>query len=239
MKKNFFLVLILSSLLNFTSCKKGTFCENGHGDLSTEERLVSEFDRINLLSAADVYIIQDQTQALSAIAQDNILKILETQVVDRELLIDFSECVRDHKQVTLHATMSEIRYITLKGSGNIISEDYLTDDEINLLIPGSGKIELKNIDFERIVTEIAGSGDIALTGKNIKHNIIILGSGNVLAFDLESETVNIQLFGSGNIYVSASVDLNVKITGSGNVYYKGSPNITQEITGSGKVVDSN
>jgi len=241
MKKiNFLIIGIILIFSIILSCRKGYFCESGYGEQSSQEIKVNEFNRINLTANADVYLSQGDTQEVSIVAQDNILKILKTNVIDQEMVIDFDECVSDYDKVKIYIKIKNIKALKVSGAGTIISEDNLISDNISLTIEGSGNIDLEKVNFEKIISLISGSGDINLIGTNNQHVIQISGTGNINAFDLISHNVNVELSGSGNIHVFVNNTLNVKISGSGSVYYKGNPpNINMETTGTGKVISSN
>jgi len=238
-KLNYLLIVILVIMSITISCRRGFFCESGFGDLSSENRTVNEFNRIDLKVAGTIYLLQGDTQNVTVIGQDNILKILDTKVVNQELVIDFSECASNYEDIKIYVTIKNYKALKISGSGSIISEDSLFSEEIDLNITGSGSIDLKNVEFEKIISKISGSGNILLKGINTQHDIQITGSGDLESYELESENINIELDGTGNIYVWAVSTLNIKILGSGSVYYKGFPEINTEILGSGKIISSN
>lgn len=83
--------------------------------------------------------------------------------------------------------------------------------------------------------DIAGSGNIHITGETKDELIKIAGHGDYKGEDLKAENAEIHIAGSGNVKVFADNKLEIHIAGSGDVYYKGNATIEQHIAGSGTI----
>ena len=155
---------------------------------------------------------------------------------DGTLIIESKDSYSTSAGVKVYATMTEIRRFTITGSGSINSESPFSPHELNLLIAGSGNMNL-NVRAHKIWSSIVGSGNIHFAGRSEYHNITIAGSGNIEALDLRVSSYDIQIPGSGECRVHVDDILNVIIAGSGIVYYRGNPSvINTTIVGSGDVI---
>ena len=140
---------------------------------------------------------------------------------------------------------------------------FVNQNDLDIIISGSGDVNLKEFAGKDISIDIEGSGDISLgsceTTENLsvviegsgevkaladfeslnKLKVSIIGSGDYYGFPIEANNCNVSIMGSGDCKLTALENLDIIINGSGDVYYKGSPAINQTINGSGSVISSN
>ena len=239
--KNNVLVFLLSSLFILPACHDDDlFGIRGEGPTVSEERELSQFDRIELEVDADVILKQGEDQEVVVEAQGNILSVLETDVKNGKLEIDFGRHhVRRHNDIKIYITVPDITSLKVAGSGSIRSSEDFEVYDLDLKISGSGKIDLGVTGANSIDTDISGSGDLYLNGDVIRHQANISGSGKIKAYDLVTKNADIEISGSGNSEVYVTDRLKAKISGSGKIRYKGSPAVEVNVSGSGKVENAN
>lgn len=239
---------ILSSLgflavILLSSCGKNGPCIKGDGNVITETRTVASFNKIELDGSSDIYITQDSVQSLVIEAEENILKILETEVSGSRLNIGFEKhrCVWKHEPIKVYITMPDLKGVSIDGSGDVYVQGHFDLGDVDLDIDGSGNIHMGDVSASSIGMSISGSGDATFSGPTTVEyfDISIDGSGKVKAFGLPANHVTVDIDGSGDCKVQALQTLNVKISGSGDVYYIGNPQINIDIDGSGDVINSN
>lgn len=207
----------------------------GSGYVITEERLLSDFDRIVVEGSANVIISQGEEQMVQIEADDNIVPIIETRVRGGELTIDPSRRYRTKQEVNIYITTPAISSLRISGSGNIYGETPITGDVLELAISGSGNMDLE-IDYTRLASEINGSGDVLLFGEVNDQEVHISGSGDYHAKELLSQDCYIKISGSGFGEVNVSDRLDAEIRGSGDVVYFGNPQVSSSIRGSGHLI---
>lgn len=238
--KNTALILMLLSLVMFSSCDDDHRKVRGEGPTATETRFVRSFDELRLKVDGDVYLTQGPAKEIRIEAQRNILDIIETDVRNHRLEVTFGRhWVNRHNGIRIYITTPDINALTVDGSGSIVGENALTTHDLNLYINGSGRIDLEIERCDQLNSDINGSGDIYLEGGSCEiHDVDISGSGKVRAFSLLSRNVDVNISGSGNCELNVQQKLEARISGSGTIYYKGNPSVNSRISGSGKVVSS-
>lgn len=218
----------------------GNICDSetvfGSGVVVEEIREADSFHSVEITGSCDLYFRQGATQELRVIAEDNILPLIHTWVRhDGTLIIESKGGYSTRIGVNVYVSMVEIRGFSIIGSGNIYGGSSFSPRELNLLIAGSGCMQME-ARAQKVCASIVGSGSIHLAGSADYHNITIAGSGNLEAFDFFVSCYDIQIPGSGECRIFVEDVLNAVIAGSGNVYYKGSPSaINTTIAGSGNV----
>ncbi len=212
---------------------------DGSGRIISESRNLEMFNSITLQTSANIYIDQSNEQSLRIEAKDNILPHIRTTVDRRTLIVSQTERICRHEPITIFIQMKDLHRMKISGSGKIVSGTKFYTETVELIITGSGKIDL-SLDTDELDTQIIGAGTIQLAGESGEHNIKISGSGNVKASEFKSNNCSIKISGSGNCDAYAKNNLDVKISGSGNVYYRGNPeNINKDVSGSGKLRKAN
>ena len=250
------IILILVPLL---SCVAGCDYIQGSGKVVTEERQVSDFDKVLFGCSGVLNIVQGNKESLTIKADDNIMPYIEAEVRGGRLRINIKDQgrfinIQPSRDIEFNLTLKDICELELVGSGSIRSQslksqdmelgisgsgsieiDELKSDELDFELSGSGSFSIKDIKAEEVSAEITGSGKYSLGGKIYQQDIRITGSGNYNAKKLECKEAVVHISGSGDAEISVSDELEVKISGSGDVDYYGSPKTSIRISGSGDV----
>jgi hypothetical protein len=235
MKKLSIVLLSAAIIAGFASCKKVI----GEGPAVTENRAIGNFSSVASAISADVYYKQDPVYKVEITAQQNILNVLETNIVNNELVIKFRNnvIVRRHENITVNISSPIIHGLRISGSGNIVAPDSIITTNMDITLSGSGNINLYKLTGTSLDGNISGSGNITvLNGSVNNEHLRISGSGNIDVLNVAATTVTTTTSGSGEMRLNASQSLDVTISGSGSVFYTGNPVLNTHISGSGKVI---
>lgn len=229
-------LLLVSILVIFcTSCEKVI----GEGPTITENRSNTNFSSVASSVSADVYYEQSPDFKVEITAQQNILDVIETHVVNDELVIKFKNNVRikRHENIAVKISSPVTHGLRISGSGNLIVNGSITTTDMVLGLSGSGNINVHTLNSTSLQAAISGSGNITiLNGSGTTEKLTISGSGNMDLINIEASAVNTKTSGSGEMRVNATKTLDVTISGSGSVIYRGNPLINTQISGSGRVI---
>lgn len=211
--------------------------EKGSGVMKTEERSVGEFHSVESNGFMDVYVTQGSTGPVRIEGDDNLLQYITTEVSNGVLEIGMKEgSYTTNSDMKIYVSMSDIKNLTIAGSGSIQGQNSFTTGDIGLEIEGSGNINV-NGSFKNVKSEIGGSGDILVKGTAVAQSIEVNGSGDVRADELQtSGNCSVEINGSGDCRVHTNGLLKAEINGSGDIKYKGTPtSVDTEINGSGSI----
>ncbi len=225
----------------FSSCERSPFCKQGKGDIVTRTISVEDFTGVKLSKAFDIVISQGDVQEIVAEGHENIINDLEIDVSGNTANFDLEKKCYSRYDLTVYVTVTDLSAVIIKGSGDIVINEFLNLENLEITIKGSGDIRAAG-DLEiagATDVSIEGSGDIYLQGTTETQNLTITGSGEYSAYNFISENCYITIKGSGDCEVYANSILDVYITGSGDVSYMGNPTVTTDIHGSGDVNNRN
>jgi len=236
MKKFLGVVLLAAGIFIFPSCEKVV----GEGPLVTQTRSVGNFSGVSSEMSGKVNFAIAPEYKVEITAQQNILDVLNTNVVNGVLHIDFKDNVRvrQHEDLLINITAPYADYFRLSGSGNMNVQGDITANNLKVTLSGSGDIAVQSaVIADKIDADISGSGNINIAnGSAVNEDVDISGSGKVEMPGVNAEIAVTRTSGSGDVRLAVSKNLDAHITGSGSVYYHGNPIISTHISGSGRVI---
>lgn len=202
---------------------------NGNGDVQSQDREVSNFSGIKVSGAYTIYLSQNNECSLRVVADENIQKVIKTEVINDVLYIKNETSIRNAKKMELYIGFKYLRFIKANGAISLKNEKELKFDELKIEINGASSAKLELL-ANKLSIDNSGASSIYLKGKANELNIDISGAGSVNALDLKvSEArVDISGVGSGKVYVEDK--LRVSISGIGSVKYKGDPTVTSDVS---------
>jgi Putative auto-transporter adhesin, head GIN domain len=211
----------------------------GEGPINTEVRNVSNFSSIDLRMNGNVYFSQENNWKVEVTAKESIHSILETFVVNNNLVIKYrnGRTYDEDASIRINVSGPAVNSFMLNTSGNIICTNDIMANNLFLRTSGSGDIVLQKVIATNIDAESTVSGRITSTGgvvtnEKLKTN----GSGKIDLSAIAANNVWARTIGSGDIKVRVSDHLDATIDGSGSVYFRGHPQVSTHIHGSGDVI---
>lgn len=215
----------------------------GEGPIITEELNVADFTGIEAIGSMEVIISEGVEQKVEVTGHANIIDRLETSVNNGIWKIKLKDGSYKNADLTFNIVIPKLNTAIIEGSGDILINDFSSDENVFIGILGSGDIQIgENNGCVNLVIDIEGSGHIKANGEfdDIDSlDLEIIGSGSFDGFPVEADQVIIDIVGSGDCSITANLGLKIDIDGSATVRYKGEPTIESNISGSGKIINSN
>jgi hypothetical protein len=229
-------MLIIMLIGGFGSCRKEVI---GEGPITTETRPITHFSSIDLRMNGNVYFTREANWKVEITAKESIHSILETYVVNDNLVIKYNNGRTYDEDASIRINISgpAVNSFMLNTSGNIICTNDIMAGNLFLRTSGSGDIVLQKVMANNIEAESTLSGRITATGGvAINEKLKTDGSGKIDMSAIAANNVWARTIGSGDIKVKVSDHLDATINGSGSVYFRGWPQVSTHIHGSGDVI---
>lgn len=209
----------------------------GNGKLIQKTRNVGGFNGVGVSGSFDVFLVEGNEGKIELSVEENLEQYLVTEVKNGKLNIRWEKGMNINTsrdtEVTVH--FKKLNSVVLSGSGDIISRDRITTDNLDIAVAGSGDIELE-FSAQSAEAAVSGSGDIKLGGTSTEFEAAVAGSGDIKAYDLQTDKAELKISGSGTIQCTVEKELVARISGSGDIKYKGNPRIEDiKVSGSGSV----
>jgi hypothetical protein len=222
----------------FVSCGFGGKRVRGNGNIRTESRNVSSFNRVNVHGNIKVYVSQGSEQPVRIEGDENLLPYVEIVERGNEITVRSKEGynLNPSEDMKIYLTAPVYKSIDVSGSCDIIGQTKIDNDEnLKLEVSGAGDIRM-DVTVPEVKAKISGSGTVDLKGETRKFDLDLTGAGKAHCYDLLSENTTVDISGAGDAEVFASVKLDAEVSGAGTIKYKGNAkNVKQQVSGAGSV----
>lgn len=184
----------------------------GSGVLISESRAVADFHAVTITNSGRLLIEQTGEESLVIRAEDNVMPVLRSEVVDGrlELGIEPGNNVRSREEVEYRLTVRDL-------------------DELR--ISGSIRAEAERIDTDTWLVELDGSSRLTVSGETDGQQLTLSGSSRYLAVGLESRTATATMSGSSRASVRVAERLDGRIRDAAVLEYHGDPEVDVQISG--------
>src|SRR5210317_1531947 len=95
----------------------------GSGNIITEEREVSEFNKVHLKGSGNVFLTLGEKQTLRIKTDDNIMPLIETDVSGKKLTISHGKHYLRPTVFEVFITVNNLEDVAISGSGNVRGKD--------------------------------------------------------------------------------------------------------------------
>lgn len=218
-----------------------------HHELTMEQRAVGRFDRIRLHPSAygEMSITQGEVETLAIEAEPDIVRRIETEVIEGELRVRMRgswwasvlEALRtsiNRKVVRYRVTVRELRGLDLAATVRATTGPIDTD-RLSLKLSGAGAIDIAALAARSLRVELSGAGQIQVAGHVMEQEVNLSGAGQYHAGKLESQRATVKLSGVGDARIWVTEDLDLTLSGVGSISYYGAPKMRQKVSGLGSV----
>ncbi|WP_340588200.1 head GIN domain-containing protein [Erythrobacter alti] len=191
--------------------------------------------RIALGGADNVVITTGEELAITVEGSEEATERLRFVLADGSLGIGREDGNwRDGDVATINVTMPAPSTIAIGGSGRMTADTMARNAEI--VIGGSGAVDVAVIDSETLEITIGGSGRATVAGAVDRLELNIGGSGTADMADLQAGDAEVNIGGSGDATFSSDGTVEANIAGSGDVRVRGSARCEINAIGSGSLV---
>jgi hypothetical protein len=208
-------VLLACLTLVGVACRWSGGQVRGSGNRKTESRDVTGFNEVVVNGAYRVEIEGSEPRSLEIEADDNILPLIKTEVVDGRLQIGNDRSYNTQSLPVVRIGMSDLRMLSL---------------------PGAGDIRLSGVSNDSLKITVDGAGKLSASGETENLDVTLNGAGMLDARELRAQSATVVSNGAGMSSVYASESLNATVNGVGGIDFYGHPKIVnQKVNGIGQI----
>jgi hypothetical protein len=239
MKANVILFSIAQCLM-FTSCFSAHPKIKGSGNVVSETREVSAFDKIKIDGVVNVILVPGSTENVVVETDSELQPYIHVYNNGRTLVID-TDPDKDLKftKNNVYVAFEQLHQIMHHGVGSIKSEGKLVTTDLFIENKGVGNAEL-SVLCENLEIRQTGVGSLDIEGFTTTLILKNTGVGSVNAYHLDSEYAEIENKGVGSVSVLAQKEISIHSSGVGSVKYHGNAQVTSlHASGVGSVKKTN
>jgi hypothetical protein len=238
MKNNLLLVLTAALALFISNAACSLLFVRGSGNVISQERQVSGFDRISVSGGMQLMLSQGDEEMLVIEAEDNIMPYIESFVEDGLLVVSYERGRSFHttQSVRVHAIMVEVREIIGSGGSQIQTKN-IQSDSLSIVVSGGGGGEFMSIDTDHLSVNFSGGSRGTISGRAAEQVVSVSGGGRYHADEVESNSTRINLSGGAGGTVWVNDRLDATLSGGSLLEYYGNPRVTEQLSGGSRVLN--
>jgi hypothetical protein len=199
-------------IFNFSFNFKGV---KGSGNSASETRDLRDFHAIEVGGIFKVEVVAQKDFAVQVEADDNLLKLIETEVRDGVLVIKTTKKISPKRPMIVRISAPQINDLQVSGAASISVQD------------------LKNA---RLNVDASGASKVKVSGESTALNVDASGASNIDAASLASETAVVDASGASRAEVNVSRELKADASGASKVTYAGAPaSVIEKTSGASSV----
>ncbi len=204
MNKKIQLGLMVISLIAISISAVSCFAHvNGNGKVVKEDRNIAGFEAITVNNGIDVLVSQDTFEKVVVEADENIQKILRTEVRDGKLKIFLEEGVNEAKRMKVYVTVKQLNTLDA-GSGSEVKSGNQIKAEKMKIHSSSGSDVTMEINCNEASLESSSGSDLTVSG-----TVQSLKAGSSSGSDLNASKLIAE---KGDVSASSGSDLSVHVT---------------------------
>lgn len=222
-------LLLAAALLLSGCCPLFGQAVTGSGNIITEERAVTGYNRVQVTGVARATVRQDGREGLVIRADDNLVPLIRTEVRNDILYITLTQEARygfvDPSQ-TFEFTISADDLVGVVALGEVEMDiDAVDAPSFDIEVAGSSRLMLGRLTTERMEAWVSGTSMLQAAGVAPEQRAEVKGEAVYDCAQVQSRDVAIVTSGSAHSTVWASERLTVTGAGTTEVSYYGEPQV--------------
>ncbi len=223
------LLWLLTISFSATSCIPHI---HGNGKVVKEVRNVSNFNEIAVSTGIEVLINQDTFEKVVVETDENIQKILKTEVHGGKLKIFLEEGIQHAKELKVYVTVKQISSVEANSGSEVKSGSNITAD--NLKIHSSSGSEVKmEVSCNQLKVDSSSGSELHVSGTSQLIEAESSSGSELDASRLVAEKCIASASSGSNLSVHATKEIRANASSGSDVDVHGNPSIRDTNSSSG------
>jgi len=214
--------------LSATSCIGHT----GNGKVVKEERNVSGFEAISVNNGIELLVSQDTFEKVVVEADENIQKILRTEVKDGKLKIFLDENVLHAKKMKVYVTVKQLKAVEASSGAEVKSGNQIKAESLKIHSSSGSDVTMEIACSQDTLDSSSGS-DMAISGTTQSLKAESSSGSDLKASKLKAEKADVSASSGSDLEVYVSKELKAHSSSGSDITVYGNPAIRDTNSSSG------
>lgn len=218
MKTSIFPFLLLFSLF-LISCEGDAIV--GSGNIVSESRNVASFDQLEAGAAFDIFISQGTDESLTVEADDNIIDLISTEVVNGNLRIRFTESnlMFSRETMAIRIVMADLKALELNDAASCFVEDFQLSAKLEVVLKDDADLDISGSASEFIVN--------------------MEDASNLKGFPFMVDDCEAKLDDASKMEITVNNSLNGSLKDASELRFKGNASVSVSVEDAARLLDAN
>lgn len=205
----------------------------GNGNVVMETREVTEsFSKIKATEGLSVYLTQDNKEAITVEADENLQELILTEIKDGVLKIHCKEQIGKASSKKINVNFKSITNLTSTSGSSIYGTNTIASEKLVLKSNSGSSMKVK-VNANDLTCDASSGSSLKVSGETISLTAEASSGSNIKAGDLKAESSEVSASSGANLTVNTSKALIAKASSGGGVKYYGNPEMIDTDKSSG------
>jgi hypothetical protein len=220
--KEFPLIKVISLLLISQLTISCFYGIRGNGKIIKSEREVRNFHSIKISTGLDLILTQDTLEKVMVETDENLQKVIKTEVSDGVLRIYSAEPIFNASRSRIYVTVRNLTEVEASSGSDVKGTTMLNLQDLKVVASSGADIKL-NLSCSKLEADNSSGSDISLSGKTGKLIIESSSGSDVNAEKLNSETCSVSASSGSDVKVSVSKKIDAHASSGSDITVNGNP----------------
>lgn len=196
----------------------------GNGNVQIEDRTINEsFTAIHASEGLDVYLTQGNDESVSVEADENLLDLIITEVVDGNTLkLHCKENIGRSKSQKVMITFKDISKIVSTSGSDVYSTNTINAENLELKSTSGSDMKL-DVNASVLNCKSTSGSDLKISGKTDRLIAEATSGSDIKAGNLIAQSSQVKATSGADITVNTQKELTAKASSGGDIKYYGNP----------------
>jgi hypothetical protein len=233
------IIVVVLTALFFSSCHFDYNSLKGSGNITIENRTITEkFTRVEVSSAIELIIEQADQSEISVEADDNLQNTILTEVKNGTLIVSNKSYTNIHNGTRkVFVKMPIIERVEASSAATIRSKNNLKGSQLYVQSSSAATINLSQLEMDTIISNSSSGSNIKLKGLALKLESTASSGSTHLCSQLLANEVLANASSGSHIEVHPIVSLKAEASSGASINYVNAPKIINKKSSSGGSVN--
>lgn len=223
------LAILVSFSLSVGSCIPHI---RGNGNVIKEERSVNNFESISVSSGIELLINQDSSEKVVVEADENIMKILRTEVKGGKLKIFMEEGVLHAKKMKVYVTLKTLKSLECTSGSETKSAGKVNAENLTIHASSGSGVNME-LSCNRLKAESSSGSNLRVSGTTLSVKADCSSGSEINASELIAEMGEASASSGANIKIHATKDIKAHCSSGAQINVSGNPTTRDTDSSSG------
>ncbi|HEY5510040.1 MAG TPA: head GIN domain-containing protein [Prolixibacteraceae bacterium] len=223
MNKKTSYILMLALLVTFTLSAGSCIPHiHGNGKVVKEERNVSNFESVSVGSGIELLINQDSFEKVVVEADENIMKILKTEVSGGKLKIFMEEGVLHAKKMKVYVTLKTLKSLECSSGSETKSAGKINAENLTIHASSGSGVNME-ISCNQLKAESSSGSSLRVSGTAQSVNADSSSGSEINASELVAEMGEASASSGANLKVNVTKAIKAHCSSGAQINVSGNP----------------
>jgi hypothetical protein len=211
--------------------------ERGDGNVQSEDRVVSNFNKIEVSNGIDLYLTQGTEESLVVQADSNLLEFIKTEVSGGTLRVFTEKNIHSAASRKVKLTFKNLEALTANSGSDVLSNSLLELEDLKVSASSGADVDVE-LNAQNVIARSSSGSDIYLSGTAQSIDAEASSGSSVKATKLKAENGSADSSSGADVSINVSGKLTASASSGGDVTYYGNPKVIDKNKSSGGRVRS-